>query len=124
MSIALLGTMLFLLLKQARPEFSFLISVVACLTGFFCIMDLFGPIKELIVRTENMSGLDSQIIKPLLKATGICILTEITATVCADSGNATIEKAIRYISSVYLAWLSVPLINELLNMITSIAEEI
>ena len=42
----------------------------------------------------------------------------------SERGNTSVEKAIRFSSAFYILWLSVPLLNELLGVLSSISGEI
>ena len=73
---------------------------------------------------EALSCLQSDVIKILLKVSGIGILTEITVLLCTESGNASLGQSLRMLSTAVILWMSLPIFQALLDLIRQILEGI
>ena len=67
-----------------------------------------------------MGQLESDTLTILLKAVGIGLVTEVTCLICTDAGNAALGKTLQFLSCAVILWLSIPLLNELLELIDNI----
>lgn len=117
---ALLATIVILLLKQGNPSVAGLLSLVTC-----AMILIFGirKTREVIdfIRTlERMTNLDSGLMKTLLQITGIAVITEISETICADSGNQALGKALKTAAAILILCLSLPMMTEFLQLIEGI----
>ena len=80
--------------------------------------------KAFAENLQSVSQLDSDYLAILLKVVGIGFLAEIAALVCTDAGNATMGKVLQMLSSCVIMWLSLPLLNGLLELVQDILGEI
>jgi hypothetical protein len=51
---------------------------------------------------------------------GIGIISEIVCTLCTDVGNAALGRTLQLMASAAILWLSIPLLQELINFIEQI----
>ena len=70
-----------------------------------------------------MGQLDGDWVTILMKAVGIGLIAEIAALVCSDAGNASLAKAIGILSSAVMLWLSLPLLQGLLELVQNMLGE-
>ena len=95
-----------------------------------CAMVLFlgsgylEPVVSFLAELERLGNLQPDLVKILLKAAGIGILTEITALLCTDSGNSSLGQSIRTLSAGLILCLSLPIFQALLSLIQEILEGI
>lgn len=82
------------------------------------------PVIELIKRLQELSSLDPAFLSVILKAVGIGLVAEIASMICADSGNGALGKAVHILASAVVLWLSVPLMNALIDLIQKIVGEV
>ena len=83
-------------------------------------MDKFINIIELMQSISDKSGINNQFLAILLKITGIAFLTEFGVSVCKDSGESAIASKIEIGSKIIIIYLSIPIISNLLEIITKI----
>ena len=82
------------------------------------------PVIALIEQLQKQAGLDSDMLKILLKVTGIALLSQLASLICSDAGNAGMGKAVQFLSSAVILWLAVPLFTQLLQLVTNILGEV
>ena len=51
---------------------------------------------------------------------GIALLAEFGELICKDAGNTTLGKTLQILAAAVILWLSVPLLNELIDLMESI----
>ena len=78
------------------------------------------PILEFLQELEVLGSLQQDMLGILLKAVGISLVGEIAGTICADSGNASLGKAIQLLASAVILYLSLPILNTMLELIRKI----
>ena len=60
----------------------------------------------------------------LFKCVGIGLLAEISVLVCNDMGNASMGKTLQILATVVILWLSLPMLNSLLELMGRILGEL
>ena len=74
------------------------------------------PVIDFVQAAMTMGQLRGDLLKPILKAAGIGIVAEIAGLICTDSGNAALGKSIQLLSAAVILWLSLPLLQSLLEL--------
>lgn len=116
----LLAVILFLILGKHNKELALLLTIAVCCMVAVIAGRFMKPVVEFLERLQEVGQLDSEYLTVLLKVVGIGFLTEVAALVCADAGNGTLGKTLQMLSSCVILWLSIPLLNGLLELIQSI----
>lgn len=120
----LVGVVLSLVLAKQNKENSLLITVLVCCLVCITAMNYFHPLIEFMRKLERMGGLDPELFSILLKAVGIGLLAEISALICADFGNGAMGKTLQILAVIVILWISLPLLNKLMDLISGILEAI
>lgn len=120
----LVGVVLSLVLVKQNKENSLLITVLVCCLVCITAMNYFHPLIEFMRKLERMGGLDPELFSILLKAVGIGLLAEISALICADFGNGAMGKTLQILAVIVILWISLPLLNKLMDLISGILEAI
>lgn len=121
---ALLAVILILVLGNQSKDLSVVLLTVACCLTALSALEYIKPVLALIHRLEQIGGLDGTLIRILLKAVGIGILTEFSALICTDSGSSSLGKGIQLLGSAVILWLCVPLFTMLLDLLQRIMGEL
>lgn len=115
--IAIIISVLTVLLKQVKPEYSLIciivgsiILIVYILSGVQTIFDYFSQIVSKI-------GVDKDMFSTLLKIVGVGYLIEFSASVCIDSGNSSIADKVVLAGKILIFSMSLPIINNLFNLV-------
>lgn len=122
MGLLLCAAILALVVRGQRPELALCLSIAA---GAAVLMMLMGHIAPLLTTLSNMlqgSAIPSEYIKAVLKATGICLLTQLTADTCRDAGETALAGKAELVGRVLLLLLSLPLFEDMLTLVTTLAQ--
>ena len=108
--------LLAVLLRQYRPEAALGISVIA--GGTVTALLVTGLAEPLNTVTEwlERGGVDHTTVALLIKALGICFLTQITADVCRDAGESALATHTEFVGKAALLLLMLPLFVQVLDL--------
>lgn len=116
----LLAVILALALGSHGKQTGILLSIgVCCMVGCIAVSYL-SPVVDFLHRLQQIGELDGQMLRIMLKAVGIAMVGEIASMICTDSGNAALGKALQLLSAATILWLSLPLLEALLDMLQGI----
>ena len=117
---ALLATLLCLVLSKYNKESAVILSVVSCCIIAGSVANYLKPTIDFVDKLQKICALDSNILEILLKSVGIAILAEIACFICSDAGNAALGKTLQLLATTAILWLSLPLLNTLIDLIENI----
>lgn len=120
----LIALILTQLLSSRDKSYASMLSMAVCAMILLLGINYLAPVVDFLRELENIGNLHGDMVKILLKVAGIGILTEISALLCTDSGNASLAQSLRILSSGVILWLSLPVFRALLDLIQRILEGI
>lgn len=120
----LVAVVLYLTLPKQAKEFSVILSAAACVMIGIVAFSYLSPVISFAEKLSDIGKLDNDMTKTLLKAVGICLISEFTSNLCVDSGNSAIAKVIQFITSAFLLSLSIPFLSKLIDLIQNLLTEI
>ncbi len=109
---------------KSGKEFGSLIGIGVCAMCAYLALRYMEPVIDFLDQLEGLGGLSGPMVDVLLKITGIGILSEIAATVCSDTGNASLGKALQLLATGTILWLSLPLFTGLITLLQEILGEL
>lgn len=112
--IALTGivsVLLYSLVKQLKPEMAPLTAIGAAAIILVAIteslLDATGVLEEMLV----LSGLEKQNVSLLIKALGICIVTQFASDICRENSASSIATAVELAGRLGMLMLALPMIE-------------
>lgn len=121
---ALIALVLILVLDKQDKHIGILLALaVSCMVLAGCVQFL-DPILAFAGHIQKIASLDTELLSVIIKAVGIGFLGEIASLICIDAGNAAIGKALQYLTTVIILWLSIPLFNTLIELVEKIMVDI
>ena len=120
----LIALVLCQILNLRDKNISVLLVIAVCCIVVTCAANYMEQIIAFIQKIEDMGQLNSQMLKLMLKAVGVCLISEIAATICVDAGNSALGKVLQILSSIVILWISMPIFSELISLVQSILEAI
>lgn len=121
---ALIALVLCLSLYGTGKDFALLLGALSCCMVIAVSMIYLEPVIRFFRELEEMISLDSDLLEILLKAVGIGVIGELSSLICIDSGNGALGKTVQLMTSALVLWLSLPLLQSLLDLIREIMEAI
>ena len=109
-----------LALKKTSPESALLLWTAA---GVVILIGVFGTVSELTSFARELagtSGLSGELVTPVLKCTGIAIVSKMSSDVCRDAGASSAAGAVELAGAAAGIAVSIPLLKVVLDMIRSV----
>ena len=121
-ALILITAILCVVVGKRDKDISLLVALCACCVAFAAGVGFLKPVINFIHKLQATADLDGELIAILLKTVGIGFLAEMCAMVCTDSGNASLAKVLQYVATVIILWISLPLFNSLLTLVSDTLE--
>lgn len=119
-ALVLLTVILILSLRRHNGEMAVLLSLCACCLVATIAVGFLSPILEFVRKLQQSTALNSEMLEILLKVTGVAITAEIAGTVCSDCGNAALAKTLQMLATAVILYLSLPMMDALLELVERI----
>lgn len=120
----LLSVLLIVLLNKQGKDMALLLTAAVCCMVITVVVTYLEPVIDFIRELETVGSLDSNMVRILLKTVGVSLIAEIAALICADCGNSALGKSLQILAVAAVLWLSLPLLQALLNMIQNMLGEV
>lgn len=120
----LITVILSLALMKREKDIGMLLTIAGCCMVVVAAVTYLQPVIDFFRELQRLGQLDSGLLGILLKAVGIGLLAEITGLICADAGNAALGKALQVLASAVVLWLSIPLLQSLMELVQEILGEV
>ena len=118
--ILLCSALLALLLRARRPELAMCLSLAAGGVVVILLAGQLTPLLAAIRRMGQTGGVTVTHLTAVLKAAGVCLLTQLTADTCRDAGEAALAGKAELTGRILLLLLAVPLFEELLTLVLTL----
>ena len=118
--IALVASVLLVLLRQARPEWAVLISIVTAVAVFLLLVDDMAAVIRIIEQVAGRADLDTRYVDTLLKIVGVAYLAEFGAQLCRDAGESALAAKVELAGKVVILLLAVPILMAVLELLVGL----
>lgn len=113
---ALVSLIIIVVLRQYHPEYALLTAVISGgLILIFLSLELASPLFTLI-KMLNSYGVSNGLTSYILKALGICILTNFSVGLCTDFGQTSLAAKVEMAGKVAILILSLPILQNILEV--------
>ncbi len=117
MGAALIAVAICVLLQKTNPEFSMMTALITGILIFLIIILNLTPVLDLLSEWTGEFHLDNVYVMTVIKALGICYLTQLAADTCRDAGYGAIAGKVELAGKVTILVLALPLFSNLLELI-------
>lgn len=118
--IGVIGVSLAVLLKQYKPEYAVAVSLVVGVVIFAVVAANLTPVIDQLNALLDQTKMPREYIEILIKALGICFLTQIACDTCKDAGQTAIASKLEIAGKLAILALSLPLFSELLSIVATL----
>ncbi len=118
--IGIIAAILAVTLKKEAVQFSLLISIAAGILIFLKIIPYLQEVINSILQIISKTDTGILYIGLILKIIGISYISEFCAQICQDAGENAIASKIELCGKILIMLISIPIITELLNLITNL----
>ena len=116
-ALVLLTVILSLSLDKTERDISAVMGIVALCIAACAAVTILEPVLDYLVELQRLFHLPDGLISILLKAVGIALVAELSASICADAGNASLGKMLQILGGAAVLTLSVPMFRTLMTII-------
>ena len=121
---ALIASVLTLMLSKQQKDFAQLVSMAVCAMGMGILVIFLEPVMVFLQELQELGDLNEDMLMILLKGVGIGLVAEIASMACADAGNGSLGKTLQMLGAGAILWLSIPVFELLMNLVTQILGEV
>ena len=118
------AVIMWIILSKQGKEYALLVSICACTLIFVLIFRFLDPVIDLLMQLQSLGNLQPEWLSVMLKAVGIGLITEMGAMICNDAGNSVMGKTLQILGTVVVLWLSIPLMNSLMQLLQQILGDV
>ena len=104
-------------LKRFHGEFGLFVSIAASLLILLAVLGALDPLIRLINELSEQTGTDSMCVAVLMKALAVCMITQLAADSCRDSGEGAIASKIELAGKIAVLLTAVPLFESILGVV-------
>ena len=116
-AIALIAAIMTLVIKKHSPELSLVLTLCACAVGAGIVLAYLEPLLSLAASLAERAELEDKLTAPLWKCLGLGLLTEISASICADAGQSALARLTELGGGLLCLVVSLPLLQAVLALI-------
>lgn len=118
-ALALVAVVLCVLIRENQKPLSVVLSVLACVGIMLLGITLLEPIYEVFNKLAGLSGMEDEIVSPMLKVTGVGLLTRICVGICQDAGEGALGKTVEVCGTILAMYAALPLLLAVLELVES-----
>ena len=114
------AVIMWIILSKQGKEYALLLSLGACCLVLLVMFRFLEPVLDLLKQLQTLGNLQPEWLSMMLKAVGIGLVVEMGALICSDAGNAALGKTLQILGAAVVLWLSIPLMNSLIELLQQI----
>ena len=118
-AIGITAIIVAILFKKGKEEFSFYISIAACILILLWGIGKLEIILDAIDELQGYIQMNKAYVGILIKIIGITYVTEFSSSLCKDSGYQAIGEQIELVGKLTILAISMPIMLALLETINS-----
>lgn len=104
-----------LFIKKYQPEYSLVLTLLSGALVLVALALTLGGIISQLRDVFDSSKLDSEIFKVVIKALGICYITNFAGDTCRDFGQTSLAAKVELAGKITITVLTLPLIKGILS---------
>lgn len=120
--IAIITAVAALLLKGTKPELAFAVTIAGGIILLLFAFEIFKGSLTIFQKITDVTGIESSIVKILLKMIGIGYLVEFSAGILNDFGQSNLGDKLVFCGKIIVLVLAVPILESVLNLIVKLLE--
>ncbi len=119
-AIGLVGAFFAVFLKQYKPEYALAVTVITAVYITVSVIGWVIPVISEIRGILDNANVSYSSLTTLIKAIGICYVTQLASDVCKDSGQASVASKIELVGRIALCVSAIPLYRDVLSLVETI----
>ena len=120
--VALVTALAALFLKSSKPELAFSVTIAGAFIILLFIVDMLAASFQIFSEIAENTGIDSSLVRIIIKIVAIGYLVEFSAGVIEDFGSKSIADKLVLAGKVIIFAVSIPIIQSMLTLIGGFLE--
>jgi len=116
-ALAITATVLLIVLRQSRPEFALVLSILVGALIFLSALPKIGLVVSTMNSIASRVQIGSLQLSMLLRIVGVAYVTEFGAQVCRDANESAIASKVELAGKVIILILAVPIVLVILDTV-------
>ena len=116
----LIALILWISLGKQNKDFSVLLTFMVCAMVFMVAVSFLRPLIKFVDTLQSIGDLDKDMVSVVMKSVGIGVIGEICTLICKDAGNESLGKALQFLATTVVLWVSIPVFEKLLSLLDNI----
>ena len=121
---SLIALILGMILAKRSPDAATVLTLLVCCMLLGVAVRFLSPIVDYMHTLSSLGNIDRDNLEILMKATALGIISQISAMLCVDAGNSALGKGIEIMAVCAILWVSLPLLSELVELISEVVGQL
>ncbi len=117
-AFGIIAVVLCVTVRKVNPESALGISIAAGLAVTVAVLSAISPSIKTLSELADKSGIDSSLVKIMLKALAVCYITSLCADCARDAGEAALGSKLELAGRAAIAVISLPVFTQLADYVT------
>lgn len=118
--IAFITAVAAIVLRSTKPELAFAVSVAGGIILLLFAFEIFRGSVSIFSDIANATGIQSSLVKILLKMIGIGYLVEFSAGILNDFGQNSVADKLVFCGKIVVLVLAVPILESVLSLVVTL----
>ncbi len=119
-ALAVIVSVIAVMLKRYNGEYSLIVCIAGGIFIFLSLITSINSLFDTVNKILSNAGISITYITVLLKAMGICFITEFACDTCKDAGQTALANNVSLAGKVMVLVTAVPLYTEILNTVLTL----
>ena len=112
----ILTAMIYALVRQIKPEFASVVILGGSAVILIAVADRFFEASETVDSMMRLAGLEKENVSILMRALGICVITQFAADICYDNSCSSVAAAVELAGRVGALALAMPMLKSVASL--------
>lgn len=120
----LIAVVLILAVGKQEKDIAMILTMATCVMVGIAAFAVLEPVMDFLYRLAELGNFRLEILKILMKITGIGMISELAQMICKDSGNAVLSHGMQILGTAMILLLSLPVLEMFLDLLQQILGEL
>lgn len=114
--LGILTALLYALLKQIKPEIAPLIALGGAAVVLIALAESLMNVSNSVDEMMSLAGIEKENVSILMKALGICVVTQFAADICYDNSCSSMAAAVELAGRIGAIVLAMPMLKSVAQL--------
>ncbi len=119
-AIGILGTILSIIMKSYKPEFSIHLVLATVLLIFLMILSKIEIVLSFLQSISSQISISRIYFPVILKIIGVSYVADFTAQICKDAGEGAIASKVEFAGKIIIMYLALPVFLSIIDLINKL----